>query len=580
MPVNSVGRNPVVNLSRFVNLGCSLPSCKGLGWCDSIITPIVGHNISPFVICQFKSSDFCVTVGNESCPGSMRSDLCAPTGSLLETSKENHAIISNFQYGCSGGSVAGSDGITIEITDEEGGDFCNFMINILPKQRDKEKPAINCDLLFQFGWIVSKCRDGGGRCNIASLVRKCFPLKVDIAFQGGGIVKFTIHAPNPTEVVAEGVNTEQEIQGSDEKQEQKCLKAAIEDMFKQKYSIKAKFLKPNGKGCGIGGGDIGGPSTGNASTKYKCHFLAPGPDKQGQYKEWNFFDPPSDCPGGKGPKCAWPPNSKDPVQASMNWLQDYMTEDKKGFVPGTSNKLDEEPTVIFWESPLPNCKGAANLLNIGTFIVNGGMCSPVLEFKPQVQWFMANVNQGGTVSGQTTGKPVATAGSRGNKDERTMVFPDISCDVTGQGNNYRLPTSQSRGNTTPDRETINSAMSHAANARALPPAEPVKAELVIQGLPELDDPMTLSSGVECGICVVNPFVISKKPGSRCGDWLVNPPVNKFLSNPHWLINGVSHQIKEGSFTTTLHVWLATPGVTLDSTAPLGGEGGPQLKKVK
>ena len=564
-----------LSMSRYDDANCKLAACQGDGFCPDIIKPITGHNIAPFVVCHFIDGDFCVTVGNESSYAASKNGLCGGISGL--TAAKNHAIISNFQYGASGGSVAGSDGITVEITDEEGGDFCNFMINVLPKNRDKAQPAANMNCLFQFGWITTGCNDASGQCTITSQIRKCFPLKVDIAFQGGGIIKFSIHAPNPTEVLAEGVNTELKVRG-DQKANKKCLQPAIKEMF-QEYGMVAQFYKPRGKSCQGGGGggqnSSGGVGTA-AGTSGMCKFLIEGPSRRASYDTWKFEEP-GPCPD-KGPENAWAPNSKDPVQAAMHWMQDYKTEAKKGIVPGTSNDADQPPTVIFWESPLPECNGASNMVNIGTFIVNGGKCSPVLEFKPQIQWFMANLNQGGTVGSPTSADSIAVIGSGGN-DPRAVSFKQITCDVSGQGTNERQPMPETRGDVSPTTGVDKTAEAHAAHARALPPMEPVKAELVVQGLPELDDPMALSAGVECGICVINPFIIQKRMNGKCGDWLADPPVNRFLSNAHWLINGVSHQIKEGSFTTTLHCWLATPGVTIDKSAQLGGPGGPSLKKT-
>jgi hypothetical protein len=113
----------------------------------------------------------------------------------------------------------------------------------------------------------------------------------------------------------------------------------------------------------------------------------------------------------------------------------------------------------------------------------------------------------------------------------------------------------------------------------MPPAAAVEAELLIQGNPYLDDPLALCAGAECSIIVINPFMF-KKQSAGCSEWIADPPMNAFLSNKHWLIQGVSHEIKEGSFTTTLKVWLASPGVDINYDASLGGPPGPTLKKTK
>ena len=49
--------------------------------------------------------------------------------------------------------------------------------------------------------------------------------------------------------------------------------------------------------------------------------------------------------------------------------------------------------------------------------------------------------------------------------------------------------------------------------------------------------------------------------------------DNILSNKNWMIMGVNHQIKEGSYTTTLKLFLAVPGQQDEPGTTLGGNCG-------
>jgi hypothetical protein len=98
--------------------------------------------------------------------------------------------------------------------------------------------------------------------------------------------------------------------------------------------------------------------------------------------------------------------------------------------------------------------------------------------------------------------------------------------------------------------------SQAANERANKIYENIEAEMRIQGDPQLDDMMKLKTKT-VAIIVINPFHLAS--GANGIDWLVPSPCNDVLSNKNWRVTGVSHEIKEGSYTTTLKLFLNSPG---------------------
>lgn len=519
---------------------------------------IKADSLVPFVKIKFKGTNTWITVGNRSSDPSTAG--CTEGGGFSNIAKgasstrKNHASVTHFQYGCSGGVGAGGDGITVEITDEEGGDFCNFMTNILPIPKGDDEIAKSCVMQFQFGWIAQDCL-GDRPKYFASQPRQCYPLTVDVAFQGGGVIKYTIHATNPAEVMASGPNSDIKTQGRDKAPHE--IKTAIREKFKT-FGMDVEFLTGQSSGGGVGcqSTAAGGNSPSDFLAATGCGDLHP------TFEEWNF-KANEKWPG------TWPGNNKDPISGLQEWLKDKMTTNNRHFTFGTCNQIMETPKFIIWESPMPDCKGQSKLRNIGTFIVNGGQCSNVLEFRPQIQYVISNLNQGGGF-----GNAGDNIQQSGKENTGGIDLKKESCDVSGSGTPVRVVPDPTMSNLHPKDDIRLTTEAYAAAARALPPIVPIKAELVIQGWECLDDPVTLCGGTECTILVINPFYInSTTDGTKCGDWLAVPGFNAFLSSKHWFISGVSHEIKEGSFTTTLSVLLLvdSPSLTDDKVAAGGNK---------
>jgi len=87
----------------------------------------------------------------------------------------------------------------------------------------------------------------------------------------------------------------------------------------------------------------------------------------------------------------------------------------------------------------------------------------------------------------------------------------------------------------------------------------VKAELVIQGDPAIDNPIERQFST-VALIVVNPFHLS---GELCPEWthLAGSTCNETLSNETWRIIRIAHDIRQGTYTTTLSLWLEPPGAT-------------------
>ena len=98
----------------------------------------------------------------------------------------------------------------------------------------------------------------------------------------------------------------------------------------------------------------------------------------------------------------------------------------------------------------------------------------------------------------------------------------------------------------------------------------IRADMVIVGDPKFP---TQADGVIYGLFIsivfVNPFHLIADEEEPCGEWMANPPCNEFLSNKNWLIERVNHKIQDGTYTTTLGLWLAAPGVDVKLDIQVG-----------
>jgi hypothetical protein len=219
----------------------------------------------------------------------------------------------------------------------------------------------------------------------------------------------------------------------------------------------------------------------------------------------------------------------------------------------------KKPSVVFLEDPLPKCFTQDPSCNrsIGTYIVNGGKHSPVLSFDPKIKFnFSAAARAGVVVSSRNT-------------DARTQTGQPCPPNAGGS----KTPGSGSAGmiQTTEDTNLVYGAddaardvlVAETANERANKVYQNIEAELRIQGDPRLDDPFTIRIRT-VSIIVVNPFHLLLRKTEACPDWLQGAPCNAILSNKSWFINGVSHEIKEGSYTTTLKLFLPSPGQNVAS----------------
>jgi hypothetical protein len=478
------------------------------------------------------------------------------------SSRNSKAVIKSFQFGMSNGT-----GVNLEIVDEEGGEFANFLCKITTG--NLESGASKYQLQFRFGWATMDC-NGVGRTfreaiccprstvdgnNSYSSCTHTMTVRSITANVSHGVFKFSVEAADMTMDMF--TTRDYKVYGTSKGPIP--LTQAIEEMFSQ-YNIDVEFRRQGTNSCDTekmtfkldaGGvtsivGGLGGIGSIFGAVSNAAAVAA-------IMKE-------------KGPIGVWSANGMNPIQAARSWLNRCVTERDKGIIWFWDLARDQpRPKLVFFESTVPNCNEVAEneTYHLGTYIVNGGACSPVISFQPEIKFTMDQVMSGGTVGDATTTGAFNIEGPepclRGNPRHRN----GFQMAQTGGSNQItRLPLEILKDN-------------FLRNQRSNLLSVPISADLRVQGDPSFDTPVLLQ-GHFVSIVYINPMNIGKVGGPvpTFGetDFLANG-CQKELSNTKWIVWKVFHEIKEGSFTTTLKVRLAAPGLEIGRDLPIGAAPG-------
>jgi len=424
----------------------------------------------------------------------------------------NRAVIKSFQYGTSNGQ-----GCEVEILDEEGGNLVKFMEKL---NKTLKNSSTDYNMIVDFGWIIQnsngsatvrKTSDYGGALHF-------LPTKLTSRYENG-FIKFIIQGTDLFSRIAE--NRIIKTYGDDNNKI--TLKEAIRRILSEN-DPKVESVKYYRKGQG------------------------------GVISEWKFKEE-----GGDGPKGVWQANSLNALDVIRKWINTVTTDDDKGIVV-VWNCASESPEIMLWEAP-PEIKPC--LSNVGTFIVNGGNCSPVISFSPTAEWAVV-VKKGNVSGGPSSAENIDVKEIKNSKEK--WADADAGAQRTQQGGNIGYENQLA-----PDEASKKLAKAQLEHDRAATyydavPSAPITAELAIQGNPEFVHPTFLLDSF-VSIIFINPFYIT----NGC-DWLIEPTCNPVWSNKNWQILGVDHQIREGSYITTLKVRLFAPGSDIGSDKGLGGSG--------
>lgn len=421
---------------------------------------------------------------------------------------DNHATISSFQYGFTPGTTG--YGADFEIIDQGG-----VMYRRIIKALNKTITTINEEVAmttFDFGWVIKNC-DGQTWLQTAYTItgKKLHGTftGVEQTYEGGKVkLKFSIRGPQYRIPDVRHDETE------GDEDNKISLKAALIKLFTENHPKFNSVQFKNKDG-------------GELRFKSSDH----GPD---------------------GPIGMWPHNQQNPLSAARTWLSSVVTDNDRGILI----LYDPDTSSIVLQEDKTDHQCCANTM--GTYIVNGGGCSPVLELQNNIQWPLGLIPGGGaTPGGAAAGKNDDYVKSEKNIQKAgTQTSPAIQQHEWLWRNPEELADGASKGN----------AAQSEANSPVEMPRVGFNADLKIHGDPQYSFPPELIAKT-ISLIVINPFHINDK----C-TWVTTSNCNPIMSNKSYIILGVSHQITNGSFITTLSLRLTQPNIDVDATDALGGTG--------
>lgn len=493
-------------------MNCLINCIKSLTESNTQIRkPVDGYNLSPWVKMRFGKKN---SRGLDSSSSDLIDNPAVTVGNY-SSANNNHAVIKSMQFGMSNGF-----GIELEILDEEGGAMHLFFDRL---NKNMKQMANEYLMQVQFGWVATNCFGkvtGAENPVMRSPIITCLPTHLQANFSDGK-VKITITGVD----LMQGVFASRVSDSFPNDGTKISLKQAIVELFKLEPKINVEFKRVSSDG-----------------TESPWYFEE---EFRNVYKSDN----------------------QNRLAIALKWMEPHLTKNGKGIVP-TWDTRAEEPTIVFWEDFAPGCNDSPNnIRTLGTWIVNGGQCSNVISFNSTFNWVasMAQFSSGGNAGGAESGKT-----------EKIKEKCKSQGDDTGIQRSIPIPENL-RETVHPDEITKKMKEGQDGHSKAnrtnLMYPQAVSAEIVVQGDPSRElcqIPGWL--GKFASIVVINPYHLYESIDS-CGQWLARPTCNEILTSKYWLVQGVTHNIKEGSYQTVIKVFLPAPGINSASGSGLGGEGG-------
>jgi hypothetical protein len=468
------------------------------------------ESFAPIVEILIGGSNF-ITVGNQSFPADPHT-----------------AVIKSFEFG-----FIDSPEMKIEILDEKAGEF-SVLVDALVKCA-KLATGLGTELKARWGWTMTTCENT--KKVLWSPWSKSILHQIEVNYSQGKI-KYNLTCKT-VETIHENLR-EDRTYGEDGKKMH--LEDAIVALCNIDPSVRVRFCRRNKDGkleCGLG------------------------------LFEWYQF-------GKKGPKEIWQADNESRYATISKWVAPYRIDDGSPEGKGIILVMDplEKDQLIVLQDPGPNPGEPATACtsSIGSFIVNGGKCSPVIEFNPTFNWTAGYASF--AAGGSTDSSQQSTSHYKEDAKWDNQEKPHGENVGPQTENTADQPSQAAYGPKEVHKETNKSMQAHLKASRITDiNIHPIKADLKILGDPRpqfiiVDQWL----GKTIGIIAINPFHISGSKNQGCGDWLAQPLCNEILSNKGWVVMGINHSIKEGSYTTTLKVFLPTPGIEIAHSDPLGGQG--------
>jgi hypothetical protein len=500
--------------------------CNLSGLCGNISSPnltkkaIEEPSIAPFVQVQIRGKDDAVlaqAMNITEIYGNNPIDIGVGNGSFP-------AVVKSLQVGTSNGA-----GAEIEIVDQEGGDF-----SVIFERVTRLGTATDSLCWIRYGWVSTVC--GGGTVAVTSA-------EDPRGFQPtGGSVSPWIKLVMLTFSVEYSAGTI--------KYKINCIDS-LATLIDSKYNetIDDRFVTAVRRLCTERNVPVRFVAF-NGTTEIPFRFKVDGAGT---------------CDATLGMRRPWAGRNRTVLSCIYEWTRLHLAD--TGGAQGLPIRVimdhttGRNGTLTFLASPIDPCAGASasNANNsIANYIVNGGCDSPVISFKPVIGWTGVGANAAGGAGG---GAAPGTQLNRGPAPclANIQANPQLYTPTNGGirlGTNLAVSANRDDILASGPLRALRYVHSHTiTNNLASLAWNPITAELKVQGDPSYTHPL-LYLARYMSLSVLNPFQIGTQAPCR---WTNVPSCNEVLSNNSWIIEGVSHDIREGSYTTTFKLRLVAPG---------------------
>jgi hypothetical protein len=441
---------------------------------------------------------------------------------------DNHAVIKSIEFGF----IDSNEG-KVEIIDEKGGQLTAFLD---AAQKCTQNFNVGAQIDYQIGWVYTTCGSSTGNYSPSPWMRGII-LKVSTNLSNG-LIRFTVHF-STSHAITQNLRQDQ-LFGEEIGGKTMSIDDAIRELAAKPPAINVRFGRYNESG--------------------ELEYLE-------KHKWINGT-----------PKAAWHGDSQNKYSTIAKWLEGFRIDDGpkgKGVILTHDPSQPSDLLVLQDPQPADGEKHNPNL-NVGTFIVNGGKCSNVLEFSPSFDFVsaLAHSSSGGGTEGGVSSAPQKKEDKKPSAESCQNKDTGKQATTTPSGPSHYVDGKDSPNNTN------EAAVAHDRASRLVSvQGVPIKAELRLVGVvdPEF---YQIIQGKCCAIVVISPFVIENTKAGSCGDFLKKADCHPFFSNSSWLVMGVNHAVQEGSFVTTLSVMLASPAVQIDPGQPLGGNDTGHVMRVQ
>jgi hypothetical protein len=454
-------------------------------------------------------------VANQSlCQITQNSGLYVSSGVGNKCTTDCNITLKSLQVGVGGEGSSGHK-IVAEIIDERGGSLKSWFDKLL---NDRSRAETAYKMVCRFGWVAKGAGASGGQaCQDASATGTS-------VITSSGLI---YAAPRDLRVKFEGGRTKFEIEGTDMTEwREQDLDSRAYGTERDKWTFRRalnRLMRDHEVNI----------VTNPARMRFKVAGIL------------GFSSVTED-----GPSLVWPLNGQGTLAVLHDWIRLLTTESGKGIFI-TSNAARDGRSFTLWEDTVNYrnrglCEEQFQCSRdrvIGHYVVNGGNCSPVISFTPEFAFdFQGSSGLTRSVEGNNVdlNKFPKCPGSTGNGPELHIGINRQALDALGP--NYC-------------GDGLKRAVE--AHIRANRTQLPIKADLKVQGDPRITH-QNCFIGKYVSLVVYGAYYANRVEGDQCPAWtglfnepgIAASPCVDFLSAPDWMVMGMDHSIRDGTFHTT------------------------------